>query len=152
MSPRICLLLATLLFASPLAQASVGPLSLSLDVAQRTSLQRYATTGGNACLVLDAGRALGDQDTAGLKKLIADLDVHAGPGLTPENEPAGSLLYTYSLVPELKGSRLIYRGLLSSSRGNAVQVTSRGPASLADTVARDLGFSGASFVITHSCD
>ncbi|MGL1539746.1 hypothetical protein ACSTHW_23295, partial [Vibrio parahaemolyticus] len=64
------------------------------------------------------------------------------PGLQPEYEPAGSLLYTYNLIPELRGTRLVYRGLLSSTRGNSVKVSARGPASLADIVERDLGFGG----------
>ncbi len=152
MSPRIWTLTA-LFFAAPLAQAAPPPLALPLLVSENTSIQRYATIQGNACLVLETGRMLGEQDTQGLQKLIADLDVQAGPGVLPEAAPSGSLLYSYSLVPELKGTRLIYRGLLSSSAGNAVKVSSRGPASLAEVVERDMGFSGSiSLVFTHQCD
>lgn len=153
MSPKTWIFAALLSFAAPAAEAAVTPLSVALHVNQDSSRQRYADLSGHACLVLDVGRPLGDQDEPGLRKLVADLDVHAGPGLQPDLEPAGSLLYTYSLTPELKGTRLIYRGLLSSSRGNSVQVSARGPASLGDTVERDLGFTAdIRLVFSHQCD
>jgi hypothetical protein len=146
-------ILAALLASPSLAQAALDPLSVALHVPESAARQRYADLTGNGCLVLDAGRPLGDQDAAGLQKLVADLDVHAGPGLQPEYEPAGSLLYTYNLIPELRGTRLVYRGLLSSTRGNSVKVSARGPASLADIVERDLGFGGdVKFIFTRQCD
>jgi hypothetical protein len=152
MSPRIWTLIALLTLISPIAHAASGELSLPLQVAAKSSLQRYTTPGTNACLILNAGRELGEQDIAGLQKLIGDLDITAGPGLSPESQPAGALLYTYKLVPELKGTKLVIRGLLSSNLGNAVKVESRGPASLGETVERDLGFSDARLVFSHLCD
>jgi hypothetical protein len=152
---RTWIVAALTLLASvgPFANASVGPLAMPLNVPQGAVLQRYTSSQTGACLVLDAGRTLGDQDAAGLQKLIADLDVHAGPGVMPETAAAGIMPYVYNLVPELKGSRLVYRGLLSSSRGDAVRVQARGPASLAEVVSRDLGFTGnVSFVFSTSCE
>ncbi|MGZ3704632.1 MAG: hypothetical protein ACXWP1_01305 [Bdellovibrionota bacterium] len=154
MSPRNWILIAIIALAPHVSLAAVAPpLALTLNIPQPSSLQRYSSAGGKACLVLETGKALGDQDAAGLQKLIADLDVHAGPGVMPEAAPAGSLLYTYSLIPELKGTRLIYRGLLSSSSGNTVRVSARGPASLSDVVERDLGFTGpVDLVFSRQCD
>jgi hypothetical protein len=146
----ILVAIASLFTASP-AHAAVAPLDLS--VPKESVYERYATSQGNSCLVLDAGRPLGEQDTVGLKKLINDIDVNAGPGVQPEAEPAGSLLYVYSLVPELKNNTVVFRGLLSNGRGASVRVTSRSPASLGDVVSRDLGFSGnVSLVFSHDCE
>lgn len=138
-------------FCAPLT--TLANPSVPLNLAENSTLQTYSTAKTNACLVLDAGRPLGERDASALKALVMNLDVQAGPGLQPELQPAGALLYTYNLVPELKGTRLIYRGLLSANRGNAVKVAARGPASLGETVERSLGFTqGVQFIITHQCD
>jgi hypothetical protein len=153
MSPRNLILITLLTLTASKAHAAIAPLALPLNVAQNSNTQRYADYKGAACLILDAGRAMGERDAPALKKLISDLDVFAGPGVVPDTEPAGSLLYTYNLVPEIRGNTLIYRGLLSSTRGNAVRVKARGPASLVETVERDLGFGGrVDLVFTHQCD
>jgi hypothetical protein len=158
-SPKIWIFTTLLTFATPMAaEASIpalnGPLNIPLNVQQESTQQRYSDHSGGACLVLDAGRPLGDQDAAGLHQLIQDLNVVAGPGLQAGTEPAGSVLYTYNLIPVLQGTRLIYRGLLSSkTRGNSVEVSSRGPASLNEVVERDLGFTGAvSLVFSRDCN
>ncbi|MGZ3694529.1 MAG: hypothetical protein ACXWQO_10140, partial [Bdellovibrionota bacterium] len=62
MSPRIWTLTALIALISPLAHAE---LALPLQIAENSNQQRYATSEGNACLILDAGRALGDRDADG---------------------------------------------------------------------------------------
>jgi hypothetical protein len=140
----------TLLFIVPASFAIASdPLSIPLDVPQKASVQRYTDSSGSACLVLDAGRPLDDQDIPGLQKLVADLQVQAGPGVQPELAGRG-MPFVYQLVPQLKGSQLTYRGLLSSKRGSSVSVSARDSALLNDVVERDLGFGGAINLVFNS--
>ncbi len=147
----LLLILAALTFPGQ-AHAGADP-ELSLSVEQDSGILAYTSAGGSDCLVLAADGGFGDADLPGLKRIISDIEVVAGPGVIPEAAPEGSLPYTYALLPELRGNKLIYKGLLATGHANGAQAKARAGQALSVVINQDLpGKKRVSLIYTQSCE
>ncbi len=142
----------TAIFAMNQANAGFDPV-FSLSAIQNSEIFTYTSIGGKDCLILDAEEGFNKSDLPGLKKLINDIDVTAGPGILPESAPEGSLPYSYALIPNLQGTKLVYKGLLPTTHTNGVQVKTRNGKSIYATIYQDLPRKiGVRLIFLQSCE
>lgn len=125
---------------------------MPLLVEQESIAIAYSVPTENACLILDTDGGFDDSDLSSIKTLISDIEVSAGPGVFSEAQAEGNLIYTYGLVPELRGTKLIYRGLMPSDRLTGVKISSKSGKALIDVISHNFAHkSRVDFVYSERC-
>ncbi|HEY8278469.1 MAG TPA: hypothetical protein VIH99_02520 [Bdellovibrionota bacterium] len=147
---KLVLFTSLLTLTTPDIANAIQP-GMPLLVGQDSVAVAYSVPSESACIILETDGGFDDSDLKGIQSLMSDIDVKAGPGVF-ETQADGQLPYTYGLVADLKGTKLVYRGLLPSERLTGVKVTSKSGKTLIDLVSQNFARKGrVDFVYSESC-